>query len=752
MKERIVSKWNDKTFRECIIICFITAFFSFIYFIFCGQGVFVVRDDFNSQQIPFTIALHNALKHGLDGWTWNLDLGTSTIQGFSFYELGSPFFWITMLFPTTWFPYIIGWIYIIKYVFAGIISFEYLCRFTHNPRYATIGALLYSFSGFQTTNLEFYHFHDVVAFFPLLLIGIEKVMEDKKNKKYFIFAVFINSLINYFFFVQEVVFLILYFLFRFGTKDIKELLRRIRVCTICGLCGLAMSSILFLPNVLYILGNPRSETQLYLSNLVWDAKNFIYILKGLLLPGEAMHDQSSVIPHLWNSTSCYLPMVGLVPVISYITEKRDWLSKLLKTLLLISFSPILSSAFLMFTSTYQRWWYMLAMMMALVSVLVLENMSEYNIKKSIIINVIAVIGFYILIRYMKWSQDGGSLVFHQKRLLGYFLISLSGIILIWRISKQKKFQCDLLIVGVSVFAVVTTVITLFFYRVNSVQPKEYKNQILIYSQLECFDEQYRYNSSDNLLTLCGDVAGLSSFSSTVTNSIWDFDSLFDYHYPVQRMDKNEIPGLTQLLAGKYYVTQDANTENIIQEYENNGLKYYVVEEKACPIGYAVKKYISYDDLMSIDKNQRGIALLSAAVIKSEDEEKIIGKAEKVGVDNIDFNKTIDEYVDENLLGAVKDFSRDDSGFSCYSNYNENTLVYFSVPNDAGWHAYIDGKRCEIIDSSGMMLLNVPKGSHSIRFSYSTPGYNIGKWISIISILSFTMYCFLIYRRKKQFDA
>ena len=195
----------------CFCVCLVTALLSVIYFIILGKGVMVVRDDFNLQQIPFITLLNSIWKDGLDGWTWNLDLGTSTIQGFSFYELGSPFFWITTLFPREWIPYIVGWLYIVKYVFAGMFSFMYLRRFVKDYNYAIIGALLYAFSGFQTTNLLFFHFHDVVAFFPLLLIGLEQTMENNRDNKLFVFAVFINSLVNYFFFVQEVVFLVIYF-------------------------------------------------------------------------------------------------------------------------------------------------------------------------------------------------------------------------------------------------------------------------------------------------------------------------------------------------------------------------------------------------------------------------------------------------------------------------------------------------------------------------------------------------------------
>ena len=41
-----------------------------------------------------------------------------------------------------------------------------------NRDYAMLGAILYAFSGFTVYNIFFNHFVDVVAIFPLLLIGL----------------------------------------------------------------------------------------------------------------------------------------------------------------------------------------------------------------------------------------------------------------------------------------------------------------------------------------------------------------------------------------------------------------------------------------------------------------------------------------------------------------------------------------------------------------------------------------------------
>ena len=199
---------------------------TFGYFIIQKKGFFTVVADFNSQQLTFATAVWNMLHSGNAGeWIWNIDLGSSFVNTFSFYNLGSPFYWISLLFPRGSFPYLAGFLYILKYVVAGMTAYLYLRLFAEDRRYAVIGALLYAFSGFQTTNLEFFHFHDVTAVFPLMLLGLELSMKDKRRRPAFVFAIFLNCLINYFFFIQEVIFLVVYYLVRYHGLGWKEFLK-----------------------------------------------------------------------------------------------------------------------------------------------------------------------------------------------------------------------------------------------------------------------------------------------------------------------------------------------------------------------------------------------------------------------------------------------------------------------------------------------------------------------------------------------
>lgn len=62
-----------------------------------------------------------------------------------------------------------------------------------------------------------------------------------------------------------------------------------------------------------------------------------------------------------------------------------------------------------------------------------------------------------------------------------------------------------------------------------------------------------------------------------------------------------------------------------------------------------------------------------------------------------------------------------SGFTCKSTGDGERLVYFSVPHDTGWRAYINGKEAEIFTvNGGMMGIVVPNGVAEIEFEFLPP--------------------------------
>lgn len=747
----------------CAVLAFLSAMVVFGFFTIRGGGFFLISEDFDTQSIPFAAAMWNALRQGNGGtWCWNLDLGSSYVTGFGFYNLASPFFLITLPFPKTAYPYLAGFLFVIKYVTAATGAYLYLytmlCGDAEKKEdgkgmegvsgvewCAVAGALLYAFSGYQTTNLIF-HFHDMVALFPFMLWALEKT-ENPKMRPLFALMVCLNCLVNYMFFVQEVVFLVLYYVFRHFGEGAAVFLKRARTCLLYGMLGGGMAAACFLPNAFYILGNDRGTVAFSGKPFLPDFGSVLFLLKGMLMPGDTMSAQSAIFALNYQSTSCYLPFFGLSLVCAYLYKKRDWLAKFVLFLLVLSFSPLLQSVFLLFTASNQRWWFMPVLMMALATARVLREPSAFPVFPAAALYTAAVGLFYLFIRYAPLREGGESLIVSEIHFTQIFLIALAGGLLLCVLFRSgKAMPVKALLFTTALFCSGTTALTLYWYSNAKEDVAAYKKQYLLSSQLQPLNEQYRYALPDNIKTLVGNAGSYGTFSSTIENASRRFDTYMDVRTDFSSQYRMHVAGIGQLLGGKYFVTEDPGAAGIVDRVSRGSDTWYVTEADAFPIGFPVDYYLLTDELKALPKEHRVLALMRAAVIDAQDEERIRAVAEHADTARIDFTYPTDALLQKAVKQAVSDFSRDSRGFSCTSAYERERLVYFSVPYSTGWTARIDGEQAEIIDSGGMMALCVPPGERQIVFSYRTPWLTEGILLSAASLL---LFFGLLYHRIKQ---
>ena len=728
----------------CALSAAAAALAGFLPWLILDRGFFTLAYDYNFQQIPFAAAAYEGIRHlSSGGWVWNLDLGSSLITGFGFYNLGSPFFWITLLFPKESFSYLAGFLYVLKYMTAAVLAYFWLKQFLKHERTAVLGGLLYAFSGFQATNLLFYHFHEIVAFFPLLLLGMDR-LAGKKKGMLFPFAVFLNSMVNYTFFVQEAVFLVMYFLFRYFRKDrIGESLKLAGGIFLRSALGIAMSAFLFLPGVIYVLNSARGVSRFDLSGILYDLKGILFILKGFLFPGEAMSEESAVYQYQYGSTSLYLPFFGMSFVMIYLLRNRGWLRNMLIPLILISFSPLIQSGFLLFTEPNQRWWYMFSLLCVLATCLTLEReQHETRAAGRLMLIYSGGVAAYCLLLWLLRGPSGGSLVQNRELFLlfGGLAVLFSAACCVM-VRKKWLNRYSALAATVIACAVTTGAAIGAYKRGDEHEPVKQDYQVGL--RLEKIDDQYRYDTSHNLFTMPGHGAGVGAFSSTAENSayafrskVYDFDANFTYQSIALR-------GLSELMGGKYEIIVEPKDETLIDSFEVNGYGYGISEKDACPIGFATGNYITLEELHRYPEDERSYVLMDAVAVETPEKVK--------GYRGLRFSETegpadpavMIRRTEEN---RVQNFSRDQRGFRCTTDFGQDRLVFFSVPNDAGWTAAIDGERAEIIDSCGLMALSVPSGSHRIEFTYRTPGTRSG---AVISLGGWLMFCLTGFRRRKR---
>ena len=230
--------------------------------IIADGGYYIYYGDYNSQQIPFYNLANDAVRSGSFGWNWYTDLGVNFIGSYAFYLLGSPFFWLSVILPRSWVTFAMPVLLCMKHGIASLTAYAYIRRFVRNPNAALIGGMLYAFSGFQLFNIFFNHFQDVTAFFPLLLIAMEELV-NQNRRGVFALSVALLAIINYFFFTGQVVFLVLYFIVRCFSKDFHATLRKFFLVLLEAVIGVMIACVILLPAALAILANSRVSEHLF---------------------------------------------------------------------------------------------------------------------------------------------------------------------------------------------------------------------------------------------------------------------------------------------------------------------------------------------------------------------------------------------------------------------------------------------------------------------------------------------------------
>ena len=114
----LIEKRNNENTNYYLLSFAVGIILSLLFFlplIIYDKGYFLYYGDFNVQQIPFYQMIHDSIKNGEFFWNFKTDLGVNLIGSYTFYLLTSPFFWLTLIFPSNAVPYLMGPLLILKF-------------------------------------------------------------------------------------------------------------------------------------------------------------------------------------------------------------------------------------------------------------------------------------------------------------------------------------------------------------------------------------------------------------------------------------------------------------------------------------------------------------------------------------------------------------------------------------------------------------------------------------------------------------
>lgn len=729
--------------------------------------------DFTKQQIPFIVETKRMLSTGAPWWSWNTFIGDNFIAGYSFYTLTSPFVWIAALFP---YKYILWGILLnlyLKTLLTSAFAYLYFRKMEFNENLSITGALLYAFSSFYICSLFYFHFAEPILLFPLLLIALEMVLR-KENSGFFWLGIiaFGITFINYYFAFSSLFLGLLYFLFRgysLRTLNLKIFLKAVSFVVL----GVLMASFILFPIIEGVMNSPRAMPGRAMATASENDHGFFFKLlekyvprlQSLFFPTVSESNLNDFVfdnSH-WNSVIPFVTLFGLLPAFIYFIRKKDWLGWLIVVLLLIFLTP-LNGIFYLFTSfTYGRWLYGFILLVILASLYVVKDRIHFSSRLLWIYISLAV--FCIIINfatsYYIAASTGEPLLLDPFR---FWLLALGILNLVclavWVFNREK--------ISLLLFLVVICTTCNFFAFSSNLLTRDGEARLpsgtLDAAAYNSTSNEYMTHRTDYLSPylnqgMLDNSPSVYSFHSVFNNALTPFRSAIDDNYldPEFRINKGNRASVASLLSVKEVKDFHGLSENelnydhglsLISKGDNFDVYSF---DDYIPLGFSYDSYLpvsSLESMMEVSDSIDVAGVLLTHLVINDSEISEFEPYLKPGNISTAFEPK-DSVLNARREFTINDFRGSTRGFTANSDFPDTKVIFFSVPADKGFKAFVDGKQVKIYNVNlGMSAIIVPDGYHDIRFDFFPPGMLTGSIVSCVALIFFFFFSWLSWRKRE----
>ena len=739
-------------------------------------GRFVTRGDFIEQQLPFILETRRILRGGLNSYSFNTFLGAPAVGSYAFYTLGSVFVWPLALLPKALIPFGISVMAVLKHAVCALTSFYYLRRMVKDERLALLGSVLYTFSAFTVVNTQFYHFLEVIAFFPLILLGMEDAMGEHPRRGLLALFCGLNTLTNYYFMLSSALLAALYFVFRFFSADWKPRRTLKNVLMLIFECGVgcALAGILLVPAMLFMLSITRTgagDTSVLMQH--YGVSTLLERLRTLVMPIESnvVHAYYGDAPS-WASTAAYLPMFGLTGVLSAFAQKKArWLKGLLLALAVCCVAPVLCGAFALETNiAYTRWWYSLALMLTLATLAAFKDFDAHAWQKSFLmltaLTVLLTVPFMLPESWLNEMGRIGEILLNRRtgayasdifRIFSLLATLLGGGTMLLILCKRPRFAVTLVLTCAVAVAQYAGYILVGDSNLLSggesageglYTLSEIAEPTLTAAETPDMDiwQRIDYGKKIRNYGLLRGASSLTAFTSLRSSTVGRFVSMagFGYDESTTVCPPDDSAALRAFLSvNAYYQLDDTPApEGFVYDHDENGIAVYV-NPNAVPMGFLQTTCTgTYHQRM--DSETVPTVMLAAVTLGDDDLAVYRDRMQTLDVYNIpDWSESVARL----KQNACDGFDTTANGFIAHIDAKEAGILVFTIPFDKGFSATVDGKKTEIVNCDvAFMGIWVEPGEHEIVFTYRTRGLTLGMLMSAAAAVVLAGYVFIVRRR------
>ena len=595
-----------------------------------SRGHFMVGiNDGLSQMMPFKHLLYEQYTRGEFFYSFDFGLGAGTFSELSYYFSTSIVFLISVvvvaalqalqIIHTT---DVLFWanaavfISIIRLAAVLLVTTRFFTYMNISKPAAFIGASLYGISGMYFRHVTYWEFFaDAFLWLPILLLGVEKIFRDKKPG-WFVVAVAISMIDNFYFAYINLLLTAIYTVFRLFiplTDDEPSKKSSIFSLVIAGLIGAGISAVSFVPAVYAYLNNHRPSFKQEIPWLDEVVDNILFSSPIIVLPAFFV-----LILFCWflyrHKTFRLFALLGIVGIIMHN-------------------SPMIGSAFNGFSAPQYRWETFISLVMGGAVAVALDQLHTFTLRRLAIPITLTFLSFWLY----TWKDEFFELdspfstlsigalfitvlflLFYAYRHQPIFKCLLMGTLISWVLLFANLYQTEKILIEGDISQVSEELITGVEYDDPEIK------KLIDYIHARETDEMYRIEWMEgvrNNTPIVQGFRGLSAYSSILNKNLLYF-YLYDLEIDMGRESVSRYAtlgnraNLHSMLQGKYLIRSRGDT-NIPYGFTeiHSSAKYRVYEnDYVLPFARSTSTVYEEQQLATVSPVMREQAMLTGVVL------------------------------------------------------------------------------------------------------------------------------------------
>lgn len=694
------------------------------YNIFYTEWIRLVRVFLEGGSLPF--------------YSWNKFLGSDFFSSSAYYTVGDVFLPILLMFEKVENALIFETIALI--FMSGFFFKAFLMKFgITNKKALLLVPYVYALNGFVALYFGNYMFHRFYAFLPLLFIGIEKAIQ---NKKYllFVFSVSLLFLQNFYLMFPITLYLVIYVIFSYQVKKLvlfdKQFFVNNLLLIIYYLLGVGLIAFFLIPAFHQVLLSPRIA-QSSAEGLFWNWKVYVGFFASFnngpfpIITNVANIFQVGLDGHaFWYSL--YLSTFLFSILLSFLFHNRSLKNPYVLSLIIILFVLLvlpLNSLFHGLSEPSMRVSIILVFQLLLTVAHAIESTDFKMLLKTYLKYVVIYLVMILMLIILNVIQLKVHTI-HLLTILGFLGLGILGLSVI---QKFPKLTALIIILEITLNLGLQTYFTsnvFYFHADNLIQDyvdyyQEIDDDLLFRNYVDPI--HFLPSTSLNLnQSLVYNYMSTSSYDSFYEPELNDFLRLNGFNWHIIHLSDPEI---LKLLGVKYYIAYEEaelpDDLNYIYSTTINHLKVYQ-DLDYLPIGFTFSNFKVLDD--TVVKHEDWLSVL----LIEEEDLRIVRDIKKT--ERVNFN--VDVKYGNGLFGTIE--------------LSSPQVLFLSIPFNKGWDVTVDGVSVEVLKVDGGFIgIKLDGGYHEIGLKFTPYGFKFGIILALISaVILFIMTVIRIINQRR----